>query len=246
MKWIFVICMVMVGQYSQAQSDKMDNLVQAFCDSLTQTGIAPEKMVYDDFADTMEGFLEANYTEWEQALNNYKEASGQNEYGFGEYFQHRLLLDCDAVRIFDTKTQADKYVGRYQPLRPMYLNARKFSELLEANAADNEIMELVGKSMDGQDFSEVKNRLDEIERSTTYSLNYVAGPQPTFRIRYDDYITGEPEYVIDVIFTDKSDSLIDKVAVREKEDLMVAWNQRMEYLRRINAGEIDFTPPEGD
>ena len=89
----------------------------------------------------------------------------------------------------------------------------------------------------------IKNQISVCKMTSTLSIILVYINGYTFRVRFFDYLTNEPEFQIDVIFTNLDDLLIDKIETKDKQLLMIELKKRIEYNKKVESGEIKLPPP---
>jgi hypothetical protein len=248
MKRLLIVIHLLIAVSMLGQQQVIEKIIPEICDSLYKTEKPLEKMSYQESRNLIRTILVKNYSDWVKELNEFKKMSGNSktaEYDFDQYFQHLLQLDCQNFRIIDKKL--DSYLSEKRNLRPLYLITKEFIIGLEDNLKNNDLKRHINNSLKGTDIENILNEskvtLNKCKRTTTLNILLVYVNGYTYRVRYFDFLSNEPEYQIDIIFKDDSDLLIDNLTIKNKKQLMIELKERIEFNEKVESGEIKIPPP---
>ena len=215
------------------------------CDSLSNPGVFVEEFTNEDWINTVRPILMINSQSWFKELNEYKVHTGNTEYEFDQYFQHILKIECPSYRVIDKRF--DAYLEDDEHLLPLYNTAKDFIYGIVDNISRERLNELFDEDFRHQGLDSLlnmcKDEINRCKRQSTLSIMLVYVDGYTFRVRYFDYRTNEPELQIDLIFADNTDSLIDHLHLKNKKTLMIERSEQNEFYEKVQRGEVDLPPP---
>ena len=233
---------------SYGQQPVIEKVTTEICNKLSKIEKPLKELSHEESRNIIKGVLVKNYSDWVNELSEFKKKSGKTntaEYDFDQYFQHLLQLDCQDFRIIDEKL--DTYLSDNKKLRPLHLKTKEFVILLEDQSTNQDLKQILSDSLNNKNIDNLLNKskaqIVKCKRVTTLSIILVYDNGYTFRVRYFDYLSNEPEFQIDVIFKDNLDLKIDNLIIKDKAQLMIELKERIEFNKKVDNGEITLPPP---
>lgn len=233
---------------SYGQQPVIEKVTSEICDTLSKIEKPLEELSYEESRNIIRTVLIKNHSDWVSELSEFKKKSGKTkmaEYDFDQYFQHVLQMDCQDFRIIDKKL--DNYLSDKENLRPLHLRTKEFVIALEDQNMNQGLKQYLSDSLKNKNIDSLLNtskaEIVKCKRTTTLSIILVYDNGYTFRVRYFDYLSDEPEFQIDVIFKDDSDFQIDNLIIKDKNQLMIELKERLEFNKKVESGKIELPPP---
>ncbi len=233
---------------SYGQQPIIKKVTSEICDTLSKIEKPLGELSYEESRNIIKTVLIKNYSDWVSELSDFKKKTGKTntaEYDFDKYFQHVLQMDCQNFRILDKKL--DTYLSDKKKLRPLHLKAKEFIIALEDQFKNNDLRQFLSDNLKSKNIDDLLNtskiEIAKCKRTTTLSVILVYVNGYTFRVRYFDYLSDEPEFQIDLVFKDNLDLKIDNLIIKDKTQLMIESKKRIEFNKKIENGEIALPPP---
>ena len=249
MRTLLIVIFFLMTAISYGQMPVIEKVTSEICDTLSKIEKPLEELSYEESKNIIRTVLIKNYSDWLTELSEFRKKTGKTntaEYDFDQYFHHVLQMDCQSFRIIDKKL--DTYLFDMENLRPLYLRTKEFIIALEDQFKDIDLKQFLCDSLNNENLSGLLNRsrieVTKCKRTTTLSIILVFVDDYTFRARYFDYLTDEPEFQIDLIFKDDSDLQIDNLIIKDKTQLMLELEERIEFNKKVKSGEIELPPPQ--
>ena len=248
MRTLLIAISFLITVISYAQQPVIEKVTFEICDTLSKIKKPLEEVSYEESRNIIKIVLIKNYTDWVSEFNEFKKKSGKantDQYDFELYLLHVLQVDCKNFRIIDKKL--DTYLSDKENLRPLHLSTKAFIIALEDQLKNNDLKQFLSDSLKNENIDSLLNtskiEIAKILRTTKLSIILVYVDGYTFRVRYFDYLSDEPEFQIDVIFNDDSDLQIDSLIIKDKTQLMIELKERIEFNKKVESGEIELPPP---
>ena len=248
MRTLLIATLFLMTVVAYGQQPVVEKVTTEICDTLSKIEKPLEELSYEESRNVIRSVLIKNYSDWVSELSEFKKMSGKTntaEYDFDQYFQHVLQLDCQEFRIIDKKL--DTYLSDKEKLRPLHLRTKKFVIALEDQNKNKDLKQYLSDSLKNADIDSLLNtskaEIAKCKRTTTLSIILVYDNGYTFRVRYFDYLSDEPEFQIDVIFKDDSNFQIDNLIIKDKAQLMIELKERIEFNKKVESGEVELPPP---
>lgn len=248
MRTLLIATFFLTTAISYGQQPIIEKVTSEICDTLSRVEKPLEELSYEESRNIIRTVLIKNYSAWVSELSEFKKKSGKTntaEYDFDQYFQHVLQMDCQDFRIVDKKL--DTYLSDKGNLRPLHLRTKEFVIALEDNIKNQDLKQFLSDSLKNENLTNLLNaskaEIVKYKRKTTLSIILVYDNGYTFRVRYFDYLSDEPEFQIDVIYKDDSDCQIDNLIIKDKTQLMIELKERLEFNKKVESGEIELPPP---
>lgn len=233
---------------SYGQQPVIEKVTSEICDTLSRVEKPLEDLSYEESKNIIKTVLIKNYSAWVGELSEFKKKSGKTntaEYDFNQYFQHILQMDCKDFRIVDKKL--DTYLSDKENLRPLHLRTKEFVIALEDQSKNLDLKQFLSDSLKNENITSLlntsKSEIVKCKRTTSLSIILVYDNGYTFRVRYFDYLSDEPEFQIDVIYKDDSDFQIDNLIIKDKTQLIIELKERLEFNKKVERGKIELPPP---
>lgn len=228
------------------QVPDVGGVVSSVCDSLDRLIVPISDLEDEERIGIVRQAIIDNEIEWQKAYSDLKISNEREEYNLIEFLYQMLQLDCPEYRLIEDSF--DQYlVKRKEYLRPIYFETKHFRRALEDNRPIEYFLKFMSDSLKSTPTSEVIEtsikQIDKFERNCTVTNMWVGSGGNTFRIRYSDLITGHTMFQIDLIYTDTSDNLIDRIRTKDEDLLEIERKERIEFNKKVESGEIKIPPP---
>ncbi len=248
MRTLLIVTLFLMTVISYGQQPVIEKVTTEICDTLSKIEKPLKELSYEESRNIIRSVLVKNYSDWVNELSEFKKKSGKTntaEYDFDQYFQHLLQLDCQDFRIVDKKL--DTYLSDKEKLRPLHLRTKEFVILLEDQSRNQDLKQFLSDSLNNENIDSLLNKskaeIVKCKRVTTLSIILLHDNGYSFRVRYFDYLSDEPEFQIDIIFKDNLDLEIDNLIIKDKAQLMIELKERIEFNKKVDNGEVKLPHP---
>lgn len=228
-----------------AQDKVIDRLVVELCDTLGQIPYPIEDINAMRYGAVFYPSWSGNFAEFREEMSAYTETTGLTDHDYMLWLEHKKQLHCAAYR--KANLIMDHHLKGKKAFRPYYVNAKKFVFGLEGDPEYQNLETFFDKKLwsdsTRQLLKELQLEIDRIADHCILDLRYLPDRGRTFRVQYLDALTKTPLLQIDLITQEHSDLLIDRLEVKNKEQLRVV----LEALeKKKNGPSIWLTPAEGN
>jgi len=182
----------------------------------------------------------AHRTEWNTELDKIENSRNNGYTIFDNLLNHRLNLTCEKFKIIDHLF--DNYLEKTPSKRKLYLNVKDFILSAELETDTNKLLPFFSESPKNSNLTatlqSLQSELSNYKKNSGLHIMWseYKNNGSVFIVTISDYVTGNENVLIKIIFENENDPLIDGIVFKTKAEIELERKDREKQ-------NIDFIPP---